>query len=112
MREKLPEARGNGVKYHLFQQLGAAHVNLCLRRETACHLIATSWALRRFAWGTAAYIAEIAYGGLGNEVLARKTRAKNGTRPWQPNVRKIYKTPFSIMYAKAKSRSPYFWSTG
>ena len=40
--------------------------------------------------------------GSGNKGLARKTRAKNGTRPWQPNVRKICKTLFSITSAKAK----------
>jgi host factor-I protein len=33
--------------------------------------------------------------GSGNKGLARKTRAKNGTRAWQPNVRKA-KIPLTI----------------
>src|SRR6478735_7589426 len=76
-------------------------MNLCLRRNTACHLIvspgprtATRGAEWRMRFRSHAE-------GLGQRKVSRVRREqKMEKRPWQPSVRKICKTLFSITFDK------------
>jgi hypothetical protein len=64
----------------------------------------------RYAWGRVAHGLRSHAEGLGQRKVSRVRREqKMERRPWQPIVRKICKTLFSITFEKAKYPSPYFW---
>jgi hypothetical protein len=69
-----------------------------------------SRASHRYAWGRVAHAQMSHAKGLGQRKVSRVRREqKMEKRPWQPIVRKIYKTLFSITFEKAKYRSPFSW---